>query len=435
MYKRQFRLWKMRKYYAQDQKRELLQHLARSSQHNSGAESLCINGKPIKASRLYRLVKQNGKTLRLTLKRPRSSKTPSHVDSSPYNRSTHAALRNWEHGHIPTSIDLDNVAAILVNAHRYYNWYLSQTQIASNYAYPVELYDLLNNLSIGGQHQDTNPSLSFALVNKSCSAFQSLLVQQPMLMLQELISLFTRPLSSWRRHTRLRASVLKFFASLAEVKLYAQHPISAALRLFTAIDQVDCEALLNRYAHLLVAQFKTDANKSVPTSFELDIASMLIDANEMDAAASILDELWQSAQPGSSRSTAHQKYIISGMIDLNIKLRDFEKAQMLLDTQIRWTIEATGRPNGDLPGVCACWRSGYLNKWLGNLDTSGHCYQLALQGVVGLKGYSLSYALDILVELEGILAKQDKNDEIAVLREKYADLWAETGQWRVEKML
>jgi hypothetical protein len=115
-------------------------------------------------------------------------------------------------------------------------------------------------------------------------------------MLHELIDVFISPCGSWRRHTRLRASVLEFSASLAEAKLHVKHPISAALRLLAAKDFVDYEALLDRYVHLLITQFKTEANKEVLTTSGPSIAETLISASQTDAAASTIDELRQRRQ-------------------------------------------------------------------------------------------------------------------------------------------
>jgi hypothetical protein len=156
MYKGRFLPWTMRKNYARGQKREALQRLEQSVQHDTDASELCLDRKPVKMHRLYRPVKQNGKIFKLSARRPRPSKPPILADTLPSHRSSYSALRDRESRHITTPMDIDDVVAILNNARTYYDWSQTQTQISSDYKISAELEDLIDDLVIGGHQHDTN---------------------------------------------------------------------------------------------------------------------------------------------------------------------------------------------------------------------------------------------------------------------------------------
>jgi hypothetical protein len=69
----------------------------------------------------------------------------------------------------------------------------------------------------------------------------------------------------------------------------------------------------------------------------------------------------------------------SAIIKLNIVHGQSEEAVALLELKARWTIEVTGRPNGDVSDVFACLNLGCLYEQLGNLAVGEEYYRLALE--------------------------------------------------------
>jgi hypothetical protein len=256
-----------------------------------------------------------------------------------------------------------------------------------------------------------------------------LLKKQPFQLLQELIREFTHNL--WDSHCKVRKLILKMVASYADSILGATHPIKSIVLSLTEIGQEHHHSLLGRFADLLADTVLNFPDADISIILLLGVIETYLDHGQLDKASKLCLRLWDAAQPISSPPTGLQTNLISMKARISCRQKDYPAAEKVLTLGIRSVVKATGRPNGDRTGLFLCSCMAYLYEGIGRLSDSERFYRIALEGAAHFGEAGAPFTFQSLTQLEQILKKQGKVEELARLQDQYGDPLADLDSWEL----
>lgn len=426
MYKKRLTDWKSRKNYTQAQKKKIISKLAIAGFENQSTPTVELNGKPIKTQRLYRRVQRQGECFSI-------ASHPNHAvrRAMKYHRASIQGTSRIERHILQQSPQSRDVEQFLRSAHRYYTWYNTQTE----FEYQIDSCGSLNrfweDMRTGFQVLTWDSAAAFACLNRSCGEINSILKQQPFQFLLWLVDEVTIFESKEGYCSQISRSVLKFIASSSYHVLGISHPVTECVNLIsTSAERDDCLSLMTTFSQLLI-----DIVQAMPASEEkVQLLSDLVDSLagrniENQFVERILETL-KITQSQSTHPTKVQRRVLRTAIGASYFRGEYTTSEELCRKQIEWSIEITGRPEGDFEGSRTCDYLGCIYSEMHRFDESDRFSRLALDGYIALACYS--DALRVLTDLEEDLEARGKHKELDKFREEYRYIYADLEEWKLD---
>ncbi|KAJ9615670.1 hypothetical protein H2200_001746 [Cladophialophora chaetospira] len=408
MYKSRLRNWNMRKNYTKQLKEESIRRLTLEASEPNPDLLLDPCGRPLLLHRLWRPVQCRGQRRCLIDRTKRSGLQQGHQTSR----------QSPNHLHLRTSLIVDNQGSelLLSYAQNYYSWYKSEVDSEMRYFYTPELADVFNPLTSARYDLSTDPIRAFQLLNSCCSGFQVLLKLQPFQLLQHLLGELAAGALVWQIHRQIRTLLLDFFAALAIKMLGENHPIAKIIGLLVAIESEEVVHLSSIFAALLEDNAKSIANKQASLMVQLSVVQLTKAVQGLDAAWVLCERMWTAVQPISTPPSHVQLTTLEALSTISIRREDYSTTEKLLKMRTRWSVDATGRPNGDSGGIYACIDLGLMYYRLGRINESEEHYLLALEGALECEEVAEAWMLLTIDHLEDCFRRMGKQELLAQLK-------------------